>query len=207
MAAQNTFIATAHAFTELVDALPAARLAGPGLGDWSVRDLAGHAVSAGLAGVVTALGRPATTEDVATPEAYYALAKTVDPAVVDTAVALSTADAQEWGARLGERPADRVRELAGQAVAAVSGAVPDALVTTAGGGMRLDRWLPTRTFELLVHGLDLAAAAGVPFEPPVDALAESAALAARLAAVTGDGRAVLLALTGRGALTAGFSVV
>ncbi|GHH37842.1 maleylpyruvate isomerase N-terminal domain-containing protein [Lentzea cavernae] len=207
MAAQNTFIATAHAFTELVDAVPAAGLAGAGLGDWAVRDLLGHAVSAGLAGVVTALGRPATTEDIATPEAYYALAKTVDPAVVEKVVALSTADAQEWAARLGERPAAQVRQWAGQAVTAVSGTDPDALITTAAGGMRLAQWLPTRTFELVVHGFDLAAAVDLPFEPPVDALAESAALAARLAAVTGDGRAVVLALTGRRDLAAGFSVV
>lgn len=207
MAAQNTFIATAHAFTGLVDAVPASRLAGPGLGDWTARDLLGHAVSAGLAGVLTALGRPATTEDIATPEAYYALAKTVDPAVVDAVVALSTTDAREWGAHLGERPADRVRQLTGEVVSAVSGTAPDALVTTAAGGMRLGRWLPTRTFELVVHGFDLAAAVDLPFEPPVDALAESAALAARLAAVTGDGRAVVLALTGRHDLAAGFSVV
>ncbi|SEQ78541.1 maleylpyruvate isomerase N-terminal domain-containing protein [Lentzea albida] len=207
MAVQNTFIATAHAFTGLVDAVPASRLAGPGLGDWTVRDLVGHAVSAGLAGVLTALGRPASTEDIATPEAYYALAKTVDPAVVDAVVALSTTDARQWGARLGERPADQVRQLASQVVTAVSGTAPDALVTTAAGGMRLGRWLPTRTFELVVHGFDLAAAVDLPFEPPVDALAESAALAARLAAVTGDGRAVVLALTGRHDLAAGFSVV
>ncbi|USX50737.1 maleylpyruvate isomerase N-terminal domain-containing protein [Lentzea sp. HUAS12] len=207
MAVQNTFIATAHAFTGLVDAVPASRLAGQGLGDWTVRDLVGHAVSAGLAGVLAALGRPATTEDIATPEAYYALAKTVDPAVVDAVVALSTTDAREWGARLGERPADQVRQLTGQVVTAVSGTAPDALVTTAAGGMRLDQWLPTRTFELVVHGFDLAAAVDLPFQPPVDALAESAALAARLAAVTGDGRAVVLALTGRHDLAAGFSVV
>ncbi|HEX7302673.1 maleylpyruvate isomerase N-terminal domain-containing protein [Lentzea sp.] len=203
----DTFTAAAHAFADLLDAVPADALAGPGLGEWTVRELVGHAVSAGLAGVVAALEQPATTEDVATPEAYYALAKTVDPAFVQTVVALSTTDARDWGARLGERPAVPVRQLAGQAVAAVSATAADALVTTAAGGMRLDRWLPTRTFELVVHGFDVEAATGLEFAPPVDALAESAALAARLAAVTGDGPAVLLALTGRRGLTAGFSVV
>jgi uncharacterized protein (TIGR03083 family) len=207
MAAQDTFTATAHAFTDLVDAVPAARLAEPGLGDWTVRDLVGHAVSAGLAGVVTALGRPATTEDIATPEAYYALAKTIDPAVVEAVVALSSTDAREWGARLGERPADQVRQLTDQVVTVVSRMPSHALITTSAGGMRLDRWLPTRTFELVVHGFDLATAVDLPFEPPVDALAESAALAARLAAVTGEGPAVLLALTGRRALAAGFSAI
>jgi hypothetical protein len=100
-----------------------------------------------------------------------------------------------------------VRELAGQAVAAVTAASPDALIDTSAGGMRVARWLPTRTFELVVHGMDIAGAAGVPFEPPVEALAESAALAARVAAVTGKGQAVLLALTGRRELPASFSVL
>ncbi|MFD4644069.1 maleylpyruvate isomerase N-terminal domain-containing protein [Lentzea sp. NPDC058436] len=202
MAAQRTFIATAHAFADLVDALPADSLDGPGLGEWALRDLVGHTVSAGLAGVVEALGRRAGTEDITTPEGYYALAKTVDPAVYQAVVAHSTVDARNWGARLGE-----VRQFTERAVAAVASAEPDALVATSAGGMRLARWLPTRTFELVVHGMDVAAAAGLPFEPPVEAIADSAALAARIAAVTGSGQAVLLALTGRRDLAAGFSAI
>ncbi|MGW4206872.1 maleylpyruvate isomerase N-terminal domain-containing protein [Lentzea sp. NPDC004789] len=207
MAAQQIFSATAHAFADLMDALPVDRLPGPGLGDWTLRDLIGHTVSAGLVKVTEALDQPATTEDIATPEAYYALAKTIDPAVHQAVVALSGADAGEWGARLGDQPAGPVRQFAERAVAAVTVADPDLLVTTSAGGMRLAQWLPTRTFELVVHGMDIAMAANVPVDLPVDALAESAALAARLAAVTGDGRQVLLALTGRRELTAGFSVV
>lgn len=207
MASQQTFVAAAHAFADLVDALPVDRLSGPGLGDWTLRDLIGHTVSAGLAAVVDALDQQAATEAITSPEGYYALAKTVDPAIYQAVVALSGTDAQDWGARLGDRPADPVRQLADRAVAAVSAADPDALVTTAAGGMRLSQWLPTRTFELVVHGLDIATSAGVPVDPPVDALAESAALAARIAAVTGDGQAALLALTGRRELPAGFSVI
>lgn len=207
MAPPHTFTATAHVFADLIDALPVDRLSGPGLGDWTLRDLIGHTVSAGLAGVAETLDEPATTEDITTPEAYYALAKTVDPAVYQAHVALSATDAGEWGARLNDQPAGLVRQFADRAVAAVTGADPDTLVTTAAGGMRLARWLPTRTFELVVHGMDIATAAGLPFDPPVDAIADSAALAARVAAVTGEGRTVLLALIGRRALTAGFSVI
>jgi hypothetical protein len=47
----------------------------------------------------------------------------------------------------------------------------------------------------------------VPVDLPVGALADSAALAARIAAATGDGQAALLALTGRRELPAGFSVI
>jgi hypothetical protein len=75
------------------------------------------------------------------------------------------------------------------------------------GGMRLVTWLPTRTFELAVHSLDIAAATGVPADLPVTVLADAAALAARIAAATGNGRTILSALTGRGALPDGYSVV
>ncbi|HUQ57864.1 maleylpyruvate isomerase N-terminal domain-containing protein [Lentzea sp.] len=207
MGPQHTFAATAHVFADLVSTLPADRLSGQGLDDWTLRDLVGHTVSAGLAGVAEALGRPATTEDITTPEGYYALAKTVDPAFYQAVVARSTTDALDWGARLGDQPAGQVRRFADRAVAAVDAADPDALVTTAAGGMRLANWLPTRTFELVVHSMDVASAADVRVDLPVDALAESAALAARLAAVTGSGQQVLLALTGRRRLPAGFSVV
>ncbi|SDF67198.1 TIGR03083 family protein [Lentzea fradiae] len=207
MTAQDTFTAAARAFTGLVETVPADRLSAPGLGEWTVRDLIGHTVSAGLAAVADGLGRPAATEDLTTPESYYALARTAGPDVLEAAVAASAADAGAWGARLGERPADHVRPLADRAVAAVAAAGPDALVTTAGGGMRLACWLPTRTFELVVHGMDVANATGARLGLPVDVLAEAAGLAARLAAVTGDGRRVLLALTGRSGLPEGFSVV
>ncbi|WP_086663903.1 maleylpyruvate isomerase N-terminal domain-containing protein [Lentzea kentuckyensis] len=207
MTSQQTFVAAAHAFADLLDALPVDRLSGPGLGDWTLRDLVGHTVSAGLADVVDALDRQTATEDITSPEDYYALAKTVDPAIYQAMVARSATDAQDWGARLGDQPAEPVRQFVDRAVAAVSAADPDTLVTTAAGGMRLSRWLPTRTFELTVHGLDVATAANVSVDLPVDALAESAALAARIAAVTGDGRTALLALTGRRELPAGFSAI
>lgn len=38
----------------------------------------------------------------------------------------------------------------------------DPLVTTALGGMRLRQYLPTRTFELVVHGVGIARPAGLP---------------------------------------------
>ncbi len=81
------------------------------------------------------------------------------------------------------------------------------MVPTFVGGMRTAAYLPTRTFELCVHGLDIAAATGVPLDLPAPALEEATALAAVSAARRGQGAEVLLALTGRRALPAGFSVV
>ena len=82
------------------------------------------------------------------------------------------------------------------------------LIEVIGGlGIRLHTYLPTRTFELAVHGLDIARATGLSFDVPDDVLDEAMVLAARIGVATGDGETLLLALTGRAALPASFSVV
>jgi hypothetical protein len=73
--------------------------------------------------------------------------------------------------------------------------------------MRLLDYLPTRTFELVVHSGDLSYAAGLEASPPDDALASALRLAADLARVRGEGLVVLHALTGRRPLPDGFSLV
>jgi len=75
--------------------------------------------------------------------------------------------------------------------------------------MYLASYLPTRTLELVVHSLDIAAA--VPnIEPPqfsAEVLSEVARVAATAAVLLGRGTELILALTGRGALSAKFSIV
>ncbi|MDQ1356307.1 MAG: hypothetical protein QOG44_680, partial [Acidimicrobiaceae bacterium] len=72
-------------------------------------------------------------------------------------------------------------------------------------------YLPTRTFELTVHTLDLVCALGVEAPPvldaPVAACLELAVAAAAAGRGASSGGAVLLALTGRRGLPPGFSVV
>jgi hypothetical protein len=86
--------------------------------------------------------------------------------------------------------------------------VDDPLITVIGGvGIRLSSYLPTRTFEMAVHGLDIARATGVDFSMPEDVLVEAAVLATRVGVALGQGQTVLSALTGRTALPAAFSVV
>jgi hypothetical protein len=82
------------------------------------------------------------------------------------------------------------------------------LIQVIGGlGIRLHTYLPTRMFELAVHGLDIAGAVGIPFKLPADVLDDATVLATRVAAATGQGETVLLALTGRAGLPSSFSVV
>ena len=80
-------------------------------------------------------------------------------------------------------------------------------MASAAGGIRLSEWLRTRTFELAVHTLDIATALGRPAELPSAVVAYAVTLAAQVATAVGRGEDVLLALTGRGHLPNGFSVV
>ena len=81
------------------------------------------------------------------------------------------------------------------------------VVTTIAGGMRLTDYLPSRTFELVVHTADLAAALGLASEPPPVPAAQALGLVAQLAVTDGRATALLRAATGRDGLPPGFSVL
>lgn len=204
---RRTYRSAAVSFADLVSRLPADRWDQPGLGDWSLRELVGHTVSSALRQVPPLLTAPGGEVTLGSPEEYWAFARSAPADVHAAATAASSADALETGKWLGDDAAGRVSELAGQATAALAAARDDDVVGTPAGGMRVRDWVPTRTFELVVHGLDVATAAGIPFELTLDAVTESVTLAARVAAAVGDGPQVLRALTGRTGLPEHFSVV
>ena len=83
----------------------------------------------------------------------------------------------------------------------------DFLLAPPTGGVRLSDYLPTRTLELIVHTLDLARAVELRAQPPAQPLSTTLALLADLALLQGEGPDVALALTGRGPLPPGFSVM
>jgi uncharacterized protein (TIGR03083 family) len=207
MSFRDTYLAAADAFADLVVRLPGTGWEAPGLGIWTRRDLVGHTVSSALRQVPPVLANPAGHQEILSPEGYWAFARSVPPELYAAAVAASSVDARKTGADLGADPADEVRHLVGAAAAALAMVGDDDLVETAAGGMRVADWISTRTFELTVHGLDLASSAGVAFSLPGDVMAESAALAARVAVALGDGPLLLRTMTGRASLPEGFSVV
>lgn len=171
-----------------------------GLGEWDVRALVGHTTRA-LLTVEAYLAAPAARVDLASPTAYLR---------ATTAVAAGpevTARGRAAGDALGADPVAAVAATAERVVRLVDTQDGTALVSTVAGGMRLADYLPTRTFELVVHTCDLARALGLPADVPREAAAHALALAADAAAARGDAAAVLLALTGRTALPAGYSVL
>lgn len=197
------FASAAESFVNLVAQLPVAALDSPGLGDWDLRALVGH-TSRSLITVSTYLRTTAAREDVSSAAEYYVK---VNPAALGIDPAAVAERGRQAGRDLGDDPAAAVRRLAERALADIDVA-GDPLIEVIGGlGIRLRTYLPTRTFELAVHGLDIARAAGLEYTPPSEVLAEATRLAADIAVVSGHGSQVLLALTGRAPLPPGFSLV
>lgn len=172
----------------------------PGLGEWDVRALVGH-TSRSLLTVETYLARPAAAAEVASAADYFRVTRA---AAAGPAVAARGRDA---GAALGVDPAAAVAEIAARVLALVDAQDGAELVMTIAGGMRLGDYLPTRTFELVVHTADLATALGVPPDVPATAAAQALYVVADLAVADGLAGPLLLAATGRPGLPAGFSVL
>lgn len=197
-----TYALAAHAFADQVAHIRPDAWDGPGLGDWDLRALVGHASRSPVT-VLTYLPRTTDTAAVRTVAEYYRAAVTMmaaDPAAV-------TARGRDAGVALGDDPVAAVADLVSRSLTALDATPGDPIIDTIVGGMHLEHYLVTRIFELVVHGLDIAAATGVPYEPPPAALTASLRLAVDVAELRGDGSVLLLALTGRRTLPGGFSVV
>lgn len=201
-AARGTFAQAATWFVASA-ALVGDRWDRPGLGEWDVRSLVGH-TSRSLLTVEEYLGRPAAGVEVTSTAGYYVAThdRSAGPEVADRGRAA--------GEALGAHPATAVGAIAARVLPVVEACDGTELVTTIAGGMRLADYLPTRTFELVVHTLDLHAALGTSHDlavPPADPAAAALALAAELAVAGGRAGDALLALTGRRGLPRGFSVL
>lgn len=201
---RTTYDAAATAFLSLVEQVPLDQYAGPGLGAWDLRALVGHTARSFVT-VADYLAERADAVVAESPVGYYAEVMRFAGQADDGAIAARGVAA---GEALGADPVAALRASYADATAALDGlAGSDPVVPTIVGGMRVSDYLPTRTFELTVHSLDIAAAAGVDFAPPRAALAEVLALASATALELGHGVDVLLALTGRRPLPEGCSVV
>jgi uncharacterized protein (TIGR03083 family) len=202
----DAFESAARSLADLVERIGDDEWDGPGLGDWDLRSLVGHA-SRAVTTVTAYVDQPADHEDASSPADYFAIvarrSQATESGVVAEAVAQRGRDA---GAALGESPAEAVADLVDKALDRLRDQ-DDVLMSTPVGGMLLSSYLPTRTFELAVHSLDIAAAVGVVLDIDPVVLSDSLAIAADTAARTGRGVPVLLALTGRTPLPDGFSIV
>ncbi len=202
---RSVFERAAESFVEMTETVPRERWDSPGLGVWSLRDLAGH-TSRALTTIETYLAREPEQTTLDGPLAYLAAAAAAG-ATAEGAGAIA-ARGREAGAALGPDVAASAREIADRVVALVDRTADDAPVATAAGGIVLADYLPTRVLELTVHTLDMSAALGT--KPP-DRLREPIAaclgLVAEAIGETSQAGDVLLALLGRRSLPANLHLI
>lgn len=188
------FLLAADMFADLCERIGEDQWSRPGLGEWDVRSLVGHTLRA-VTTVATYLEAP--TPDVvacAAPGDYFAAARQV-PGADASAVAER---GRQAGRDLGEDPAGVVRDAVERTRAALAAVGDgDPVIATVVGGMHLSNYLPTRTFELLAHSLDLSVATGLELDPPIGVVDSAVQTAAAAVARTSDGVALLRHLLGR----------
>lgn len=194
------FTAAANWVDQLVSQAADPDWEGPGIGDWNLRALVGH-TSRALITVEQYLAEPVDSVDLDSAEAYYEAVAGLSDAN-PTAVHQRGVDA---GTALGEHIPAAFHVIV-ERVLAIVAHTEDHPIKTIAGGMRLSNYLPTRTFELTVHGLDIAHATGQALHAPEAAMRRALDLAVSLSFRADRGPELLLALTGRQDDATGLSI-
>lgn len=195
---RTSFIEAANYFIETTSLVARDQWSLPGLGQWTAQELAGHA-SRALVTIKTYLNQPGTSADLANPVAYFLSAFASGDSTKATSQAIADRG-KEAGSALGIDPLKNLQALHAEIIEALDAFPDDAILTTPMGTIRLSNYLPTRTFELVIHTLDIARAIGITPTPPLAPLTDTVILAAALAAQQGHGVEVCLSLTGRAPL-------
>ncbi len=157
------------------------------LGVWNVRDLVGHTSRAML-----------NVEQYATVGA--------DRTGFGTAEEIAERG-REAGRALGDDPAGAVRDIATRVLSLIERLPDDHPVRTPAGERPLVQYLRSRVTELTIHTVDLADALGLEAQAPEGCWSVTLHVLADMAVRGGSAKDVAFALTGRGALADGFSLV
>lgn len=189
----RNFLDTTDAVTELVSRVPVEKMDEPAYGAWDLRSLIGH-TSRAMSTVIRYLKMPAThvtCDDVVGYYVHIAQTPGEDDAIAQRGI--------QAGIDLGPDVSAGFASLARQVRGVLEAQPPgvDPVVSTLAGGMLLSHYLPTRTFELIVHGYDIAHAVDIDFTPHPDSVADTVLLAARVGIALGHGPRLVPVLTGR----------
>lgn len=198
MPVRTAFDRLGRAYIDFARNLSTEDLLGPGLGEWSVRELLGHALRA-FSTVAAYLDAPPTTGRRLTRASDYYAAILTTPAVHEGVAERG----RLAGVELGEHPADVVDATITAACARVVAASVDADVSTVVGQMALEPYLGTRIVEAGVHLLDLQRA--VRMDVGLDPL--SAEIVLHVLSERVEPTELILALTGRIDLPSGYNVL
>ncbi|MDE2765278.1 MAG: maleylpyruvate isomerase N-terminal domain-containing protein [Chloroflexota bacterium] len=198
--AREAFREAVGQFVETLERVPDDAWDKPGLGEWSIRELAAHVVRMlDRIPEYTAQHAPVDTESAA---AYYLAAMSTPN--VNAQIAER---ARESVALLGGDPAAAARAIGERTLAALDALDAEASAATPFGTVGIADYMATRILEIVVHTLDLACAAEVAVAPAPAALGATLRLLADIAVARGDGAALALALSGRAPLPDGYSAL
>jgi uncharacterized protein (TIGR03083 family) len=202
MTSATDFETAAHCFLDLVAQVKVSQWNEPALGVWDVRSLVGHTARAIIVTEQYLSAAPAPAMTAPDAESYYV---TIFTEYTDNdAIA---ARGVEAGKNLTEASGEEFEATLNRALALIAENGPDRLVAIGPVGIPLHEYLRTRVFELVVHSMDIARAAGLAHGIPVEVVANVADLAARVAVRKGDGEDLLFALTGRRPLRQRYSIL
>ena len=198
---RETYLEAGEFFGGVVDQVDIDGWDEPALGEWCVRDLAGHTYRS----FTTVLSYSATPGDKVELERPVDFFLKAFESLTDPKQAAERGRAA--GLEIIDDPGLMVRGFAMYVKNKLDELSDDHIMTTPLGGMRLIDYLPTRTFELIIHTMDLAKAVGVDAEPPKSGMESTLQILGQLALYRDHAADLILASTGRRSLPDGFSVL
>ena len=198
---RETYLEAGEFFGGVVDKVDIDGWEAPALGEWCVRDLTGHTYRS-FTTVLSYSAKPGDTVELERPVDYFLKA---GEALADPKQVAERGRAA--GLEIIDDPRLMVRGFAMYVKNKLEELSDDHIMATPVGGIRLIDYLPTRTFELIIHTMDLAKAVGVDDKPPEAGMEATLKILSQLAIHRGHAATLTLAATGRHGLPDGFSVL
>ena len=197
---REAYLESAEFFAKLVDGVDVDAWENHALGQWTLRDLAGHTYRS-ISTVVGYSEKPAAQVDVDSSVQWILnVRQNVNP---DRVAELG----RSAGLEIMDNPQMMVRGFLNMARDRVNDLDEDFILATPQGGMRLIDYLQLRTMELVIHGRDLADALGVDAEPPASGVQVALQVLTGVAVAEGRGPALANALTGRSSLPPNYNLL
>lgn len=186
----DAFRYASHWWRSMVGAIEPDQWEQPGLGEWTVRELVAHTARAYKTVVEYLSSESKDPTEIYTAAAYFrtVLAEETPHVHIAARAKRDSVEHSDW-----VLATDELAEQAEELIASTPG---DATVYLMVGEMQLDQYLATRVVELVIHGLDLSTAIGLPVTPPPAATGVAQQVLTDLAGAA-DLTAALRLLTGR----------
>lgn len=181
-----------HWWRSLVGAVDDDRWDGPALGEWSVRELVAHTNRVYRTILDYVAGDTKDPTPIASASDYFRIVLAEETPHVHIAER-ARIEVRDYD---GRDVVAVTEELAKRASKLVDTAPPTTVMHLFVGEMELQQYLATRVVELVVHGLDLAAALDLPTDPPAESAGVALSVLLGLAR-PGDRTSMLRLLTGR----------